>query len=81
MRQRNGHGLDDLVQRSLSRGEVTGMSAGDENDSAVGQAFNDATGRSGTHEEHEASEAHAAVLGPGNGVAEPTRAGPQEGLV
>jgi uncharacterized membrane protein YvlD (DUF360 family) len=65
-KQRNGYGLDDLVQRSLSRGEVAGMSAGDEHDSAVGQAFNDATGRSATHEEHKASDEHAIVLGSGN---------------
>ena len=28
------------------------MSGGDEHDTAVGQAFNEATGRSGKHEEH-----------------------------
>jgi hypothetical protein len=65
-KQRNGYGLDDLVQRSLSRGEVRGMSAGDEHDSAVGQAFHEATGRSGKQEEHGASGEHAIVLGSGN---------------
>ena len=65
-KQRNGYGLDELVQRSLSRGEVTGMSGGDEHDTAVGQAFNEATGRSGEHEKHGMSDEHAVVLGSGN---------------
>ena len=55
-KQRNGYGLHDLVQRSLSRGDVMGMSAGDEHDTAVNQAFKEATGRSATHEEHETSD-------------------------
>ena len=50
-KQRNGYGLDELVQRSLSRGDVRGMSGGDEHDTAVGQAINEATGRAGDHEE------------------------------
>jgi uncharacterized membrane protein YvlD (DUF360 family) len=65
-KQRNGYGLDDLVQRSLSRGNVMGMSAGDEHDTAVNQAFNEATGRTGSREEHETSDEHAVVLGSGN---------------
>ena len=65
-KQRNGYGLDELVQRSLSRGDVTGMSGGDEHDTAVGQAFNEATGRSGDHEKHGMSDEHAVVLGSGN---------------
>ena len=65
-KQRNGYGLDELVQRSLSRGDVKGMSGGDEHDTAVGQAFNEATGRSGEHEKHGMSDEHAVVLGSGN---------------
>jgi uncharacterized membrane protein YvlD (DUF360 family) len=65
-KQRNGYGLDDLVQRSLSRGEVMGMSAGDEHDTAVSQAFNEATGRTGSQEEQGTSDGHAVVLGSGN---------------
>ncbi len=65
-KQRNGYGLDELVQRSLSRGDVRGMSGGDEHDTAVGQAFNEATGRSGDHEKHGTSDEHAVVLGSGN---------------
>lgn len=44
-RQRNGYGLDELVSRSLSRGEVAPMEGGDENDGAVGRAVSEATGR------------------------------------
>ena len=65
-KQRNGYGLDDLVQRSLSREGVMGMSAGDEHDTAVSQAFNEATGRSSSHEQHGTSAEHAVVLGSGN---------------
>ena len=42
--QRNGYGLKDLVERSLSTGNVAELSAGDENDTAVGQAVREATG-------------------------------------
>jgi uncharacterized membrane protein YvlD (DUF360 family) len=42
--QRNGYGLDALVERSLSSGEVAGLLAGDENSAKVGQAFDEATG-------------------------------------
>ena len=65
-KQRNGYGLDHLVQRSLSQGDVIGMSAGDEHDTAVNQAWGEATGRSGSQEEHGASDGHAVVLGSGN---------------
>jgi uncharacterized membrane protein YvlD (DUF360 family) len=64
--QRNGYGLDDLVERSLSRGDVMGMGAGDEHDKAVGQAFNEATGRSGSSEDEGPSTSHVIVLGSGN---------------
>jgi uncharacterized membrane protein YvlD (DUF360 family) len=64
-RQRNGYGLDDLVERSLSKGDVTGMGAGDEHDTAVSQAFNEATGRSGERAGGTVDE-HAVVLGSGN---------------
>jgi uncharacterized membrane protein YvlD (DUF360 family) len=65
-KQRNGYGLDDLVQRSLSRGDVMGMSGGDEHDTAVGQALNEATGRSGRSDEQGTGDSHAIVLGSGN---------------
>jgi uncharacterized membrane protein YvlD (DUF360 family) len=44
-KQRNGYGLDDLVERSLSSGSVSGMEAGDEHTGEVGQAFDEATAR------------------------------------
>ncbi len=65
-KQRNGYGLDDLVQRSLERGSVSGMSGGDEHDAAVGQALQEATGQVPTREDHDLSDHHAVVLGSGN---------------
>jgi uncharacterized membrane protein YvlD (DUF360 family) len=44
-RQRNGYGLDELVERSLSSGLVDAVDAGDENATGVGRAFDEATGR------------------------------------
>ena len=44
-RQRNGYGLDDLVARSLSAGDVDRVDAGDEHAAAVGQAFDEAVAR------------------------------------
>src|SRR6478735_2623111 len=43
-KQRNGYGLDALVERSLSRGSVDDMSGGDEQNSMVGHADTEATG-------------------------------------
>ncbi|HET6696990.1 MAG TPA: phage holin family protein, partial [Gaiellaceae bacterium] len=37
-KQRNGYGLEELVARSLSRGEVSGIAGGDEQDAMVGHA-------------------------------------------
>ena len=44
-KQRNGQGLDDLVRGALESAAVTGLSSGDEHDSAVGNAIGEATGR------------------------------------
>jgi uncharacterized membrane protein YvlD (DUF360 family) len=44
-KQRNGYGLDDLVERSLASGEVAGLASGDEHADAVGQALDEATAR------------------------------------
>ncbi len=64
-RQRNGYGLDDLVQRSLSQGRVEAVEGGDENAGGVGRALDEATGRGG--EEHpELSGREVIVLGSGN---------------
>jgi uncharacterized membrane protein YvlD (DUF360 family) len=65
-KQRNGYGLDDLVQRSLASGEVAGMGAGDEHDTAVSQAMHEATGGAQTKPEDGIAEKHAVVLGSGN---------------
>ena len=53
-KQRNGYGLDELVERSLSRGSVGDMSGGDEQSSMVGHALGEATGTRG--QEGEAQE-------------------------
>ena len=43
-KQRNGYGLDELVERSLARGRVDGIAGGDEQSSMVGHAVSEATG-------------------------------------
>jgi uncharacterized membrane protein YvlD (DUF360 family) len=64
-RQRNGYGLDELVQRSLSQGRVEAHEGGDENAGGVGRAVSEATGRGG--EEHEdLAGGEVIVLGSGN---------------
>jgi uncharacterized membrane protein YvlD (DUF360 family) len=67
-KQRNGYGLDALVQRSLEGGRVSGLSAGDEHDAAVGQALQEATGSGATAESEQApiDTPHTIVLGSGN---------------
>jgi hypothetical protein len=44
--QRNGYSLADLVDRTIERGSVAPLAAGDEHDTAVSQAVREATGRS-----------------------------------
>ena len=43
-KQRNGYGLDELVERSLARGDVAGIAGGDEQHAMVGNAVSEATG-------------------------------------
>ena len=70
--QRNGYGLDELVRRSLSAGDVRAMEAGDENHHGVGRAIGEATGRadasedSGDAPDTVAAGREAVVLGSGN---------------
>jgi uncharacterized membrane protein YvlD (DUF360 family) len=66
-KQRNGYGLDDLVERSLATGRVSGIGGGDEHDDAVGQAVQEATGGAPVNSggDH-LSNAHTVVLGSGN---------------
>ena len=66
-KQRNGYGLDELVQRSLTHGNVSGHSGGDEHDTAVSQALHEATGGAQAQSGgDDADAAHAIVLGSGN---------------
>jgi uncharacterized membrane protein YvlD (DUF360 family) len=68
-RQRNGYGLDELVQRSLSRGNADGIAASDENANGVARALDEATGRAGRgggQEGEPADLSEAVVLGSGN---------------
>jgi uncharacterized membrane protein YvlD (DUF360 family) len=68
-RQRNGYGLDDLVERSLSSGLVDGVDAGDEHATAVGQALDEATARTPKRrrgKDHGVGDREVAVLGSGN---------------
>ena len=69
-KQRNGYGLDDLVQRSLRGGEVADFAGGDEQDAMVGHAFSEATGRTDKQAKkrpkNDVSDRHTVVLGSGN---------------
>ena len=44
-KQRNGYGLDELVQRNLAHGGVSALAGGDEQEAMVGHAAAEATGR------------------------------------
>ena len=68
-KQRNGYGLDELVRRSLRKGDVAQLAGGDENDSAVARAFQEATGRKEEEKErakNDVSGEDVVVLGSGN---------------
>jgi uncharacterized membrane protein YvlD (DUF360 family) len=65
-KQRNGYGLDELVQRSLARGSVSAVGGGDEHDEAVSQALQEATGAARQRSGDAVNDAHAVVLGSGN---------------
>jgi uncharacterized membrane protein YvlD (DUF360 family) len=67
--QRNGHTLEDLVERSLEGGSVARVEAGDENDTAVSTALEEATGGAlGDAPEGgaDAPDRHVVVMGSGN---------------
>jgi uncharacterized membrane protein YvlD (DUF360 family) len=68
-KQRNGYGLDELVERSLSSGDVEGIAGGDEQSSMVGNAFSEATGKKKKEEKrpkNDVSDRDVVVLGSGN---------------
>ena len=66
-KQRNGYGLDELVERSLARGDVTGVQGGDEQDAMVKNAISDATGsKPEKRAKNDVSDRDVVVLGSGN---------------
>jgi uncharacterized membrane protein YvlD (DUF360 family) len=65
-KQRNGYGLDELVERSLSRGNVAGIAGGDEQSAMVGNAVSEATGAQAKRPKNDVSDRDVVVLGSGN---------------
>ena len=65
-KQRNGYGLDELVERSLAKGDVAGIAGGDEQSSMVGHAFSEATGKQAKRAKNDVSDRDVVVLGSGN---------------
>jgi uncharacterized membrane protein YvlD (DUF360 family) len=67
-KQRNGFGLDELVERSLASGSVAEFSGGDEQNAMVGLAVSEATGTdpSKKRPKNDVSGREVVVLGSGN---------------
>ena len=67
-KQRNGYGLDDLVQRSLASGQVAEFAGGDEQNAMVGLAVGEATGSGSKKKKpkNDVSDRQVVVLGSGN---------------
>jgi uncharacterized membrane protein YvlD (DUF360 family) len=65
-KQRNGYGLDELVERSLTGGSVTGIAGGDEQSAVVGNAAAEATGKKQKRPKNDVSDRDVVVLGSGN---------------
>jgi uncharacterized membrane protein YvlD (DUF360 family) len=66
-KQRNGYGLDELVERSLEHGGVTEIAGGDEQSSMVGHAIGEATGQKPKKRaKNDVSDRDVIVLGSGN---------------
>jgi hypothetical protein len=66
-KQRHGYGLDELVERSLSRGRVSGFAGGDEQNAMVQHAVNEATGtKEKQRPKNDVSQRDVVVLGSGN---------------
>jgi len=71
-KQRNGFGLDDLVERSLEATKVAGIAGGDEQNAMVGHAMGEAMGADTAkkskkaHAKNDISGKPAVVLGSGN---------------
>src|SRR5436309_6309875 len=66
-KQRNGYGLDELVERSLAQGVVTNVGGGDEQGSMVGNAAAEATGqKQKKRPKNDVSDKDVVVLASGN---------------
>jgi hypothetical protein len=66
-KQRNGYGLDELVERSLSGGaQVEGIAGGDEQSAMAAHAVAGATGRQEKPAKNDVSGRNGVVLGSGN---------------
>jgi hypothetical protein len=65
-KQRNGYGLAELVERSLTRGTVTEVADGDEQSKMVGHALGEATGHKAKRAKNDVSDRQVVVLGSGN---------------
>ena len=66
-KQRHSYGLDELVERALGGGEVTGFAGGDEQTAMVGHAVNEATGaKPKKRAKNDVSDRQVVVLGSGN---------------
>jgi hypothetical protein len=65
-KQRNGYGLDELVERSLGGARVTGIAGGDEQHAVVGNAAAEATGTRQKRPKNDVSDREVVVLGSGN---------------
>jgi uncharacterized membrane protein YvlD (DUF360 family) len=65
-RQRNGYGLDELVEKSLAHGGVRALAGGDEQDAMVGRAAAEATGHKAKPAKNDVSGRDVVVLGSGN---------------
>jgi hypothetical protein len=65
-KQRNGYGLDELVERSLTLSDVAGIADGDEQHSMVGLAVGEATGKQAKRPKNDVSGRDVVVLGSGN---------------
>jgi uncharacterized membrane protein YvlD (DUF360 family) len=67
-KQRNGYGFDELVERSLTSGSVTGLAGGDEQHAMVGNAVGEATGSKKPQKraKNDVTGRDVVVLGSGN---------------
>jgi uncharacterized membrane protein YvlD (DUF360 family) len=65
-KQRNGYGLDELVERSLEATPVAEVAGGDEQQAMVGNALKEATGKKQKRAKNDVSGIPAVVLGSGN---------------